>query len=36
MTKWYNPTVNYEETDLATFDEATALQTTAELLYAST
>ena len=36
MTKWYNPTINYEETDLATFDEATALQTTAELLYAST
>jgi len=34
--RWYNPTYNLEDTDLATFDEASALKTTAELLYKST
>jgi asparagine synthase (glutamine-hydrolysing) len=33
--KWYNPTHNLEEVDLATYDEETALKTTAELLYMS-
>ena len=36
MKRWYNPTYNREETDLATFDESSALQTTAELLYEGT
>ena len=36
MAKWYKPTLNLEDTNLETFDEATALKTTAELLYAST
>jgi len=34
--KWYNPTLNLEETDISTYDEATALKTTAELVYKST
>lgn len=36
MKKWYNPTFNLVETDLATFDEPAALQQTAELLYEGT
>ena len=34
-TKWYNPTHNLEEVDLETYDEESALKTTAELLYKS-
>lgn len=34
--QWYKPTYNLEETDLKTYDEATALKTTAELLYKGT
>jgi asparagine synthase (glutamine-hydrolysing) len=33
--KWYNPTHNLEEVDLATYDEAAALKITGELLYKS-
>lgn len=33
--KWYNPTHNLEEVDLSTWDEESALKTTAELLYKS-
>ena len=36
MTKWYKPTLNLEDTNMKTFDEASALKTTAELLYKST
>jgi len=36
MTKWYKPTLNLEETNMETYDEASALKTTAELLYKST
>ena len=36
LTQWYKPTYNLEETDLATFDEESALKTTAELLYQGT
>jgi asparagine synthase (glutamine-hydrolysing) len=31
--KWYNPTHNYEDTDLTKFDEEKAFKLTAELLY---
>jgi asparagine synthase (glutamine-hydrolysing) len=33
FTKWYNPTWNFEKTNLDTFDEQAAFKTTAELLY---
>lgn len=36
FTKWYNPTWNFEETDITTFNEDQAFKTTAELLYQST
>jgi asparagine synthase (glutamine-hydrolysing) len=36
MERWYKPTYNLEETDIATFDESSALKTTAELLYEGT
>lgn len=36
MTKWYNPTHNLEESDLAAFNETEALKQTAELLYTAT
>lgn len=34
--KWYKPTYNLHDVDTSTFDEATALRNTAELLYEST
>jgi len=36
MTKWYNPTYNYEDVDLESYDEEAALKKTAELLYQGT
>jgi asparagine synthase (glutamine-hydrolysing) len=33
LTKWYNPTYNTEETNMATYNEAPVLNQTANLLY---
>jgi len=35
-TRWYKPTINYDDVSESSFDEASALKTTAELLHKST